>query len=112
MARRAPLLVEDVCELGRRRVDPDLVLRYLRARQTIYPLTTAQVNQLQRSGVAPRVIDYMLTTRDLYALNDPPFNAYFGVGAPYGLAGYYGYPWGYGPMPLHYRGYYRGRHCR
>ncbi|MEZ0299692.1 MAG: hypothetical protein ACAI35_24825, partial [Candidatus Methylacidiphilales bacterium] len=115
MARRAPLLVEDIAELGRRGVDPALTIRYLQARQTIYPLTTAQVNKLQRAGVAPSVIDYMLTTRDRYDVMEPPYNVYYGVGFPYGTPGYYGYPWGYDRVPyvpIYYRGYYHGRRCR
>jgi len=61
----SPLSVSDIAEMGRRGVPDRVILDTLRSRNDSYRLTTAQVGQLKEAGVTDRVIDYLLSSRDM-----------------------------------------------
>jgi hypothetical protein len=94
------LSLYDIKSLSRAHVNDGVILRYLRDRQTVYLLNTADVESLRAAGVSQSIVDYMLSTPRRYPPDiypspyDPYWDwPYFG---PYWGGGYYG---GYG----HYR---------
>lgn len=100
------LTTDDVIELSRRRVSPDLTIRYLRRTNRIYRLNSREVARLQKARVDPQVIDYMLATPAIYArAYDPGWGGWgggFGGWGGWGYGGWAGYQpwWGGGPGML------------
>ena len=84
--------ISDVESLARAHVSSAVILRYIRSHDTVYYLHSADVTALQKAGVDPSVIDYMLQSARQY-----------GPGA-YG----YPYPYGYTYDPFWYPGLYGG----
>jgi hypothetical protein len=99
------LSIHDIEALSRAHVNGAIILRYIRDHGTVYFLTTADVTAMQKAGVDPSVIDYMMQT------------ARGGVGPypywDYGPYGPYG-PWWYGPGfyggYIGFHGHYGGGH--
>jgi hypothetical protein len=100
--------IHDIETLSRARVNPAIILRYIRDHGTVYYLNSTDVDAMQKAGVDPSIIDYMLQTAR---------GGWWGAG-PYPYAyGPYG-PWWYGPgfygggIYIHggggYHGGYRG----
>ncbi len=86
----------DIQALAKAHVSDAVVLRYLRNQQTIYSLNATDVQNLLNAGVSRSVVDYMMSTPQMYQPTVVP--VYVGVGyGPY-----------YGPGPYYYGGYYHG----
>jgi hypothetical protein len=98
MVHGDPLSLYDIKSLSRARVSDGVILRYLRDRQTVYSLSTSDVESLRKAGVSQSIIDYMLQTPRFYGpyfYSDPYWGGpgpYWGPywGGPY-WGGYYGY---------------------
>lgn len=88
------LALEEVIELSRRGVPAETIVRYMRGTTRVYRLDSTDVTRLQKAGVKPPVIDYMLATptRNAQRYVDPWWGGW-------GYGGWWGYQpwWGYGP---------------
>src|SRR5438128_9405252 len=62
MTHRDPLTLEDIVELSKRGLPASFIVHYLHSTSQVYQLTTDDVLQLKRAGVANEVIDYLLPT--------------------------------------------------
>jgi hypothetical protein len=82
------LSLTDICNLRRARVDDAVILRYLRSHDSIYVLSSHDINRLQNAGVSQSVIDYMQQTEADHAASYPTVQVI--SYAPYGPVGYYG----------------------
>ena len=82
MVHDDPLSVNDIAALSRARVNDGITIRYIRDHGTRYFLSQGEIQYLQRNGVSPSVIDYMVQT---------------GQGGPYGPGPYGPGPYPYGP---------------
>ena len=89
------LSLYDIVALTKARVNPGVILRYMRNQQTIYTLNAGDVQRLANAGVDQSIIDYMLATPQMYR----PVPVVVGV-APYP---YWGYPYPPYPYPYYYR---------
>ena len=56
------LSVSDVAALSRARVNDGIVIRYIRDHGTVYILSPDEIGYLQKNGVSPSVLDYMVQT--------------------------------------------------
>jgi len=56
------LSVSDVAALRQARVNDGIVIRYIRDHGTVYVLSPGETDYLQKNGVSPSVIDYMVQT--------------------------------------------------
>jgi hypothetical protein len=88
MVHSDELGVADICALERAHVDEGVILRYLRARGTVYVLSTHDVSRLEAAGASQSLIDYMRHTEIANAVSYPTVQVY--SYAPYGPIGYYG----------------------
>jgi hypothetical protein len=68
------LSISDVAELSRRKVDPNITLRYLQKFQVAYYLNPSQVNQLKEAGVSKKVLNYMQASAHMYGTKDRNMN--------------------------------------
>lgn len=104
MERGARLSLTDVGLLAQARVPDEDVIVYLRQTNTIYGLTTTQIDQLRAVGVSDRLIDYLLATPTQVVR---PYRRYVRGGAWYGGFGhgYYGHGFGHGGS--HHGGHHR-----
>lgn len=57
-----PLTLHEIKELAQKKVSPGVVVRHLRWTQTVYRLTTVQVDDLRKSGVADMIVDELLAS--------------------------------------------------
>ncbi len=73
MVHGDPLSVSDIIELTRARVNDGIILRYIRDRETIYVLNGIDVDRMQRAGVSPSIIDYMLHTGQQASAGPGPY---------------------------------------
>jgi hypothetical protein len=96
MAHGDDLSLYDIKALTRAHVNDGIILRYLRDRQTIYFLNSADVTGLRNAGVSQSIVDYMLQTAQMYG---PGIYPQIGVGIGYGP--YWGPPYAY-PYPYSY----------
>jgi hypothetical protein len=78
--------VSDVAALSRARVNDGIVVRYIRDHGTIYVLSPDEIGYLQKNGVSPSVIDYMVQT-GRNGGGGPPIPISIGIGLG---GGYYG----------------------
>lgn len=78
------LSVSDVVALCHARVNDGIIIRYIRDHHTIYVLSPDDTGYLQKNGVSPSVVDYMVQT---------------GQGGPY-PPGPGVYPYGPPPPPI------------
>ena len=84
------LSVSDVAALSRARVNDGVVLRYMRDHDTVYVLSHEEIDYLQRNGVSPSIIDYMVQTgQGAYGGPGPGFYPPVSIGIGVG-GGYYG----------------------
>jgi hypothetical protein len=83
------LSLSDVVALSHARVNPGIIIRYIRDHGTVYYLSSADFDYLRKNGVDQSVIDFMAQTGRVYG----PYDAY-----PYGPGPYPG-PY-YGPGPV------------
>lgn len=88
------LSLAQVKEMSARGVSDETILSALRASRAVYHLTSKDVLDLQESKVSPAVVDYLLSTPQLF----PP------QPAPVRYRTYYYYP----PPPWPYYGWYGG----
>jgi hypothetical protein len=75
------LSISDVVALSHARVNPGVIIRYIRDHDTAYFLSSADFDYLRKNGVDQSVIDFMAQTGRGYG----PYDAY-----PYGPGPYYG----------------------
>ena len=104
MVHGDPLSISDVEALSRAHVNSAIILRYLRDQGTVYYLSSSDVKQMEKAGVDPSIVDYMLQTAQGGWWGPGPY-PYFGVYDPYwyGPVFYGGYFGGY-----YHGGYYHG----
>jgi hypothetical protein len=101
------LSISDIESLSRARVNGGVILRYIRDQGTVYYLGTSDIKGLQRAGVDPSVIDYMLQTARGGYWGQGPY-PYFGGYDPYFFGPGFGFGFGYGFGYGGYRGGYHG----
>jgi hypothetical protein len=94
------LSLYDIKALSRARVSDGVILRYLRDHQSIYVLSSSDVESLRNAGVSQSIVDYMLQTPRQYGPTYYPgaYGPYWGDpywGGPY-WGGYWGGRWGGG----------------
>lgn len=80
-AAPAPLTLAQIKEMPAQGVSDESILGTLRASRAVYTLTTTGVLELIDAKVSPAVIDYLLSTPQLYPPQPPPY-----------YPGYYYYP--------------------
>ena len=66
MAQGLILDVHDIKSLAAHRVPDDITLRYLRLKKTVYYLNVKDIESMRKGGVSDAVINYMLSTPELY----------------------------------------------
>jgi hypothetical protein len=99
------LSLYDIEALANARVNDGITLRYLRNTQTVYILSSSDVQALVKAGVSRSVVDYMLQTPQQYQPAAYPAVS-IGVGPFWGP-----YPYGYGyGYPCRWGGGYRYWH--
>lgn len=69
MEYNQPIDLNDIMALSKQKVSDEIVLRYLKARRTIYSPAPAEIEQLRAAGVSQVVINYILSTPSLYAMD-------------------------------------------
>ncbi len=84
------LSVNDLIGLGRARVNEGVILRYERDHEVIYYLTSTDVAHLRDAGLSPSLIDYLLSTPQLYTpvIVEPVYDPFF-IDPYYCGPGYY-----------------------
>jgi hypothetical protein len=102
------LTLAQIKEMTAKGVSDDTILSALRASRAVYRLTSADVLDLQQANVSQAVIDYLLSTPQLY----PPQRA-----VRYRTYYYYYDPWpywwwhdGYWHHDWHHHGFHHGHH--
>lgn len=95
-----PFSLVDLEMLARQKVPDEMILRYLGPTDTIYVLTSQDIDQLRAAGISPAVIDYLLATRMRPTI--VPRYEYYPTHRPYYYEPFYGYPTYY-----HHHHYYR-----
>jgi hypothetical protein len=90
------LSIGDIEALSRAHVNSGIILRYLRDNDTVYYLAATDVTRMEKVGVDPSVVDYMLQTARGGWWGAGPY-PYFGVYDPFWYGpGFYGGYFGYG----------------
>jgi hypothetical protein len=90
------LSIGDIEALSRAHVNSGIILRYLRDNDTVYYLAATDVTRMEKVGVDPSVVDYMLQTARGGWWGAGPY-PYFGVHDPFWYGpGFYGGYFGYG----------------
>ncbi len=79
------LSVSDVAALRQARVNDGIVIRYIRDHHTVYVLSPGETDYLQKNGVSPSVIDFMVQTGQgggpgYFGPYGPPVSIGIGVG--------------------------------
>jgi outer membrane lipoprotein SlyB len=64
--RGQPLTVDDVKQMSRNGLSDDVIINQIKATNTHYHLSTAEIVDLKNSGVSQRVIDYMIQSGQGY----------------------------------------------
>lgn len=85
-----PLSLADIETLSRQEVPDDRILHYLHSSDTVYVLTTRDLEELRAAGLSTELIDYMLSTR-LRPTVIPRYE-YYPAYRPYYYEPFYGYP--------------------
>jgi len=80
------LSISDVAALSQARVNDGIIVRYIRDHGTVYMLGPQDIAYLQRSGVSPSVVDYMVQTGQNGGGAPIPISIGIGLGG----GGYYG----------------------
>lgn len=62
IARWRPLELEEIVQVSKREVPASLLIEYLGQTRAVYKLASADVSLLQERGVAPEVIDTLLSS--------------------------------------------------
>ncbi|MCE0497688.1 MAG: hypothetical protein LV481_07060 [Methylacidiphilales bacterium] len=110
MVHGDPLSISDIESLSRAHVNSGIILRYLRDHGTVYYLSAADVKQMEKAGVDPSIVDYMLQTAQGGWWGPGPY-PYYGAydpywGGPFFYGGFYGGGWYHGGY--YHGGYYHG----
>ena len=94
-----PLGISDIISLSRAHVRSDIVIRYLRDHQTVYAVTPDAIQNMEKAGVDPSIVDYILQTANSgwWGYGTYP---YFGYADPY----WYGNPFYGGYFSFGYHG--------
>ena len=79
--------ISDIAALSRARVNDGIVLRYIRDHDTVYILSSQDISYLEKSGVSPSIIDYMVQTGHNGG-GGIPISIGIGVGGGYYGGGY------------------------
>ena len=103
--RGQPLQLEDIKNLAKAGVSDDLIISQINATRTVYLLKSGQIIDLKESGVSSEVIDYMISTPDVFS--GPPAGAGYYQHAPSPV-----YVPMYTPYPYYYRAPVRRSHRR
>jgi hypothetical protein len=82
------LSISDIVALSRARVNDGIIVRYIRDQDTVYYLSPRDIDYLQKSGVSPSVIDYMVQTGRNGGGPGIPISIGIGVGGGFGGYGY------------------------
>lgn len=69
MEYNQPIDLNDIIALSKQKVSDDIILRYLKARRTIYSPDPQALERLRAAGVSQGVINYILSTPSLYAMD-------------------------------------------
>jgi len=72
------LSVNDIIELSRRQVPPELIIRYLNSTCAVYALDKQSLSRLKQEKVPQEIIDYLLDTPALFAPRFSPRPYYDG----------------------------------
>lgn len=72
-----PLGLADIKALARAGVGDDVIISQIRASRVVYRLSTAEIIDLNNSGVSHKVIDFMINTPSLYPPPPPPSGGYY-----------------------------------
>jgi hypothetical protein len=115
MVNGDPLGISDIIVISKAHVPSDIVIRYIRDHETIYVVTQANISEMQKAGVDPSIVDYILQTAQSGYWGNGAY-PYFGNYDPYFYAnpfygGYFGYGYHRGNWHGgHYHGHYHGQY--
>ena len=73
----APLSLTQIKEMSAKGVNDETLLSALRASRAVYLLASDDVKDLQDARVSKAVIDYLLTTQQLYRAQRPRYDYYY-----------------------------------
>ena len=86
------LSLSDIVSLSQARVNDGVIIRYIRDHGTVYMLSHEDIDYLQKNGVSPSVLDYLIQTGPgpygpgpgpFYGPPPPPVSIGIGVGGGY-----------------------------
>ncbi len=95
MVNGDPLGISDIISLSQAHVSSAIVIRYIRDHDTVYVVTMANITAMQKAGVDPSIVDYILQTAQGGYWGNGVY-PYFGYTDPFWYSPFYGGYFGFG----------------